>query len=99
MQHSSNLDEASQKDPSAVNDETPPIHNILCRMCPFESNGKILLENHQDEDHAQQPSSNIEENFPKAPSVEKPKPLYKCNECYFTTITTDDLKEHKEAEH
>ena len=46
-----------------------------------------------------QPPVTKQPPFVKQPPVVKALPLYKCNECLFATITTDDLKEHKNDTH
>ena len=66
------------------------------KMCDFEATDEIELQNHIDKSHGHCSSSNLNEHVI---SVEKPLPLYKCNECSFTTTATDNLKEHKKEQH
>ena len=69
-----------------------------CTLCTFEAKEEVDLEQHNDENHAI-PQPNLDEVITVAPQAPKPLPLYKCNDCVYATITTDELKEHKKNKH
>ena len=48
-----------------------------------------------DDTEKPQPSETLDEISQNPVPTVKPLPLYKCNECSFTTITTEELQEHK----
>ena len=69
-------------------------------MCNFSTEIEEDLEKHRVESHDQQAcmlEENIEITIGKP--VVKPLPLYKCSECSFATITTDELHDHKKDKH
>ena len=71
-----------------------------CVLCNFSTKIEEVLEKHRAESHAQQ-ACTLDENvkLPVLKPVVKPLPLYKCSECSFATITTDELQEHKKDKH
>ena len=71
-----------------------------CVLCNFSTEIEEDLEKHRVESHDQQAcmlEENIEITIGKP--VVKPLPLYKCSECSFATITTDELHDHKKDKH
>ena len=73
-----------------------------CDVCEFEAKAEEELYEHHKEYHSQ--SVNLDEAAAKVPApvvkpVVKPLPLYKCNDCAFATVTTDELQEHKKNKH
>ena len=69
-----------------------------CVTCEFEAKEEAVLDEHLKECHSQ-PSVNLDEVAEKSPPTVKPIHLYKCNDCSFTTVTTDELQEHKKNKH
>ena len=69
-----------------------------CVTCEFEAKQEADLDEHHKECHSQ-PSVNLDEVAEKSPPTVKPIHLYKCNDCSFTTVTTDELQEHKKNKH
>ena len=72
--------------------------NELCEHCDYAAENRNDMEKHCD-DHHTQPSATLDEITQKPTPVVKPLPLYKCNECSFATITTEELLVHKKDIH
>ena len=57
-----------------------------CDFCEFEAQDDQLIEEHIHEAHIDE-TATIKENV-------KPPPLYKCNSCVYTALTTSELQAH-----
>ena len=77
-------------------------HKERCYKCDYESVSRDEVIRHEKNQHVtiveSRDSGHAPQASPEVPIV-KPQHLYKCNNCSYTTVTNNELQEHKKDQH